>query len=118
MAKQCENSVEGRNGGTLRPFKPGQSGNPSGRPKERPIAAAIKDLLDKDDGKATRALAEVGLKKALKGDFRFFKELAERIDGKVLGEFDVTSGGEAIQSGDAAYAAALVEKLRQDEGAE
>ena len=78
------------------PWKPGETGNPAGRPRSRPITAAIKDLLDKNDGEAIKALAAVGLKNALKGDFRYFKELAERIDGKVLTELDLTSGGEAM----------------------
>ena len=35
----------------------GQSGNPAGRPKERPIAAALKNLGDKNDEEAIKAAA-------------------------------------------------------------
>ena len=77
-------------------FKKGNDGGP-GRPKERPIAAAIKALLDKDDAQARKALAAVCVQKALKGDFRYARELMERIDGKVPQGVDVTSGGEKLQ---------------------
>ena len=96
MAEQRDNTVPGRNGGTLTPFAPGQSGNPKGRPPNRPIAAELRKLLEKDDGKALRALAAVALKSALKGDYRWGRELLDRIDGKVLDTLDVTSGGESL----------------------
>ncbi len=78
------------------PWKPGQSGNPAGRPKNKPITAALKDLLDKNDGEAIKALASVALKNALKGDFRYAKEILDRIDGKVMDQLDVTTDGQAI----------------------
>jgi len=92
-------------------FKPGNKaalGN-SGRPKSRPIAAAIRELLDANDGEAIRAMAKVGLSKALKGDFRFFKELAERIDGKVLERLDLTSNDETI--GQSSESAIMLERV-------
>ncbi|HPP29052.1 MAG TPA: DUF5681 domain-containing protein [Phycisphaerae bacterium] len=70
----------------LKPFKPGQSGNPGGRPKGRKsITAALRRLLDSGiDGKDLyEALAKAGLSKALKGDHKFWSEILERIDGKV-----------------------------------
>ena len=75
-------------------FPPGQSGNPAGRPRSRPIASAIKELLDKDDAQAIKALAAVCVQRALKGDFRFAKELLERVDGKVLEELALTQKAE------------------------
>ena len=91
-------------------FKPGNTpGKNGGRPKDRPIAAAIRDLLDANDGQAIQAMAKVGLSKALKGDFRFFKELAERIDGKVLERLDLTSNDETI--GQASESAAMLERV-------
>ena len=65
-------------------WRAGQTGNPNGRPISRPITAAIRELLDKDDGAGIKALARVGMAKALKGDVRFWKELMDRVDGKVL----------------------------------
>jgi hypothetical protein len=70
-------------------WKPGQSGNPKGRPKSKPITAALKALLDKDDGKALKALAAVAVREALSGNFRYAKEILERIDGKVVEPIDL-----------------------------
>lgn len=62
------------------PWKPGQSGNPAGRPKSKPfkdaLTEAIRDLGLKD---AARALVV----KANTGDVGALKELADRMDGKV-----------------------------------
>jgi len=79
----------------LIPGKKGQSGNPKGRPKNKPITAAIKAMLDKDDGKALDAIAAVAVREALKGDFRYTKEIIDRVEGKALetlnisGEMDI-----------------------------
>jgi hypothetical protein len=62
-------------------FKPGQSGNPGGRPKGR---RAVDDLLDLIQEKgADRAVAVKWLEAILAGDFRYMKEYLERKDGKV-----------------------------------
>ena len=76
-------------------FKPGNPGGP-GRPKEKPLTDALRKALAADDGKAIEALIKKGLAKARAGDFRFWKEIVERIDGKVLEQMDVTSAGEPL----------------------
>ncbi len=61
-------------------FKPGQSGNPNGRPKSKPFREAL-----------DRAIAELGLDgaavalvaKANSGDVPALNMLADRMDGKV-----------------------------------
>jgi len=40
---------EAMNDQNLQPFKPGQSGNPSGRPKKTPLEKTIQKLLDDDE---------------------------------------------------------------------
>jgi hypothetical protein len=64
------------------PWKPGESGNPKGRPKRPDMNEALDrvlvnspDLLDK--------LVEVGLKQALGGDFRYWQAIYDRLNGKV-----------------------------------
>lgn len=87
MAKQHKNNEGGCTG---KGWKPGQSGNPDGRPPSRPIAAEIKKLLEKNDWAALKAIAKKGLAKAKAGDFRFWKELMDRVDGKVLEQLELT----------------------------
>ena len=72
----------------LKPYQwqKGQSGNPSGRPKDQPsIEAAMRRLLaDGNSGQElVNALVMVAVKKALKGDHRFWNSILERVDGKV-----------------------------------
>ena len=57
---------------------------------------ALRELLSQDDGQTIRALMADAIHRALKGDFRYAKEVWDRIDGKVLEQMDFTSGGERI----------------------
>lgn len=68
-----------------KPFQPGQSGNPAGRPKSRPFKEAIDRALKSvgDDSDALEAIATALLVKARAGDIAAIKELADRLDGKV-----------------------------------
>ena len=71
-------------------WKPGQSGNPKGRPLSKPYKQALEDQLAAlaqmkglapNQGYAMIASAHVA--KAMSGDMAAIKELADRIDGKV-----------------------------------
>ena len=64
-------------------FRQGESGNPQGRRPERPLTAALREALDANDGELIKTLAQVAIDKALSGDFRYFKEIMDRTDGKV-----------------------------------
>ena len=72
-------------------FKPGQSGNPGGRPKGTSLTKLISGVLEKEEfqgvslkgGKVADELALVIVKKAIEGDFRFVELVMNRIDGKV-----------------------------------
>ena len=61
---------------------------PDCRPKGRPIAAAIRELLDADEGSKLKKIAQVAVDNASDGDFRFAKEIMERIDGKVADQIE------------------------------
>jgi hypothetical protein len=75
-------AVPGRNGGTLRPFRPGESGNPAGGalPKLR-LTAALADVLEERGG--PRVLAETLLDVATDRDHKAvvpaLREVYERL---------------------------------------
>lgn len=66
-------------------WKPGQSGNPGGRPKGSGVTDRLRKILaEGDNGKdVAGALVKAALKAAEKGDFRFWKEIVDRVDGPV-----------------------------------
>ena len=83
-------------------FKPGQSGNPKGRPKKEVcLTSQLKDRLDEvpkvlpDGSPNNRELTWAGIiservvLEAAKGNPSIIKELLERIDGKVKDKLDV-----------------------------
>jgi hypothetical protein len=65
-------------------WKPGQSGNPGGRPKGQSITARLRAVLEQEhNGKALMdLLAERIAKEALAGKFHFVKEVLDRLDGR------------------------------------
>jgi hypothetical protein len=62
-------------------FKPGESGNPKGRPKKKPLTEQLEKQLD--DPKQAAAAAKAMIGKAKKGDVNAFREVADRVEGKV-----------------------------------
>jgi hypothetical protein len=69
-------------------FPKGTSGNPGGRPKKHSLTAAIEAELDANP-EMLKELAQRSLKEALKGDFRFWAALLERLDGKVNNSVEI-----------------------------
>lgn len=72
----------------LKPWPKGVSGNPGGRPKKR-----FQDVLDAElDAKPelVKALIQKGIKEALKGDFRYWSALFDRVDGKTVTKTEIT----------------------------
>ena len=65
-----------------RRWQPGESGNPAGRRPKDPLKSALLARLDDEPDLAER-LVKAGIEKALAGDFRYWKELFDRLDGKV-----------------------------------
>lgn len=87
-----------------RPFLPGQSGNPSGRPKgSKTLTGILRELLDKDVPGAVeehgmpltyaQLLVRTAIKHAAQGNPTFFREILERMDGKVPDRIEAKLGG-------------------------
>ena len=72
------------------PFKKGQSGNPGGRPKEKPFADALRMEIAAagEDHRALRRVARKLIENAEAGDIRAIRELADRLDGKPIQAVD------------------------------
>jgi Family of unknown function (DUF5681) len=77
------NSVRNTDG--LVPWAPGQSGNPSGRPKSKPFKEALEKVI-REAGTEKPALEEIAFsvyREAKRGEIAAIKEIADRLDGKV-----------------------------------
>lgn len=78
------------------PFKPGQSGNPSGRPKTKPLTDAYKKVLaklvpgDKEGRTYADLIAEQTVKQAIKGNIRAAQEVTDRCEGKAMQGIELT----------------------------
>lgn len=109
-------------------FKPGQSGNPNGRPKgvrnfgtlfDEAVRKIVKEkklpIDDPEIEMVTRAVIE-----ALKGNYMFYRDTMDRKYGRPKEQTDITSGGEPIQFGVSTemllIAKEVVKKLREKEG--
>jgi hypothetical protein len=69
----------------LKPWKPGQSGNPGGRPKRDAITSALLLQLEQpntDTETIADSIAAVLVKRALSGDVRAIREIADRTEGR------------------------------------
>ena len=66
------------------PFRPGQSGNPGGRPKQKAFTEALRTELARagDDSQALRAIASKLIAMAVGGDLSAIREIADRLEGK------------------------------------
>ena len=88
MSNETGNSLGNSNSGApqLDPykFKPGQSGNPSGRPKKKPITEMYERILN--DPKNIAALEKAVNKALSRGQMAMvlqLKEMTDRVEGKV-----------------------------------
>ena len=64
--------------------KKGECRNPAGRPRNVSIREELKEYINSTEGKmVAEQLVKVCAKRALKGDFKFWKLLMEIIDGKI-----------------------------------
>jgi len=74
-------------------WKPGESGNPSGRKPERPFLAALERAIAQGDAKMLRQAAEKLLLAASKGESWAIQQLADRLDGKARQQLEVSGEG-------------------------
>ena len=83
-------------------FKPGQSGNPAGKPVwTRSVETLFRDAiskiaLDQSIEDVERELVITLLAKAKKGDMRALEMYLDRLYGKPKNSTDITSGGEKL----------------------
>jgi len=74
-------------------FKPGQSGNPGGRGREKPWADALRAAVNQpgpDRRRRLLAIADQCVAAALEGKMDAIKEIGDRLDGKPAQEATIT----------------------------
>ena len=81
-------------------WKPGESGNPAGLSKAGRLTQLLIEYIEKDDRKAAKALIQVAIQQGLKGQFQFFQEIMNRLDGKVADRL-ADADGKPISQGNA-----------------
>jgi len=84
-------------------FKPGQSGNPAGRPKgsknfttlfEKAVKEVAKKLeLGEDPDSVEVEIIKRGIKEALAGKYQFYKDIFDRIYGQPAKSIEIESDG-------------------------
>lgn len=79
----------------LRPFEPGQSGNPAGRPKTITFSEACRKLLAEIEDEVTQettaeTLARAAIREAKGGSAPHLKEINDRVEGKARQPIDLT----------------------------
>ena len=120
MGKQGEKTGRQPNGhfvaghriGKATRFKPGRSGNPSGRPKKSALDYALESILELPSGKKNRRivdeLARALIRQAIKGNARVARLISERIGGKPLQRVEAKVGA---TSNDPAHRTARIKEL-------
>ena len=84
-------------------WKPGQSGNPNGRPpKGLALTDVMREMLEKNPEIKQEILKKL-LAGAAKGDLAFIKEVLDRIDGKPNVTADIHNTGEVVVVPDEVY---------------
>jgi hypothetical protein len=101
------------NNTNLKPFKPGESGNPSGRPKRQPLTDYLKEQLEQEIPKSMLDAMKEGpravfievygptptfgqmiafklVQMSAKGDVMAMRELLDRVEGKVAQKTQLT----------------------------
>lgn len=85
------------------PWKPGQSGNPGGRPKKiitGMIEAELARVVPGDKERRTwlQLMVQAQIRQAIKGDVKSFAEITDRVEGKAMQALQMSGpNGSAIQ---------------------
>ena len=116
-----KNSVRPQNKNLNPPMKKGETINPKGRPKgQRNYATIYREALQKiaevnqqSPDEVENILVQSGLKKALKGDFNFYRDTMDRLHGKPQQKIDHTTDGEKIETAPAKVILELEEQLKK-----
>ena len=82
----------------LTPWKPGQSGNPNGRPRKKPLTDAYLELMDKlgkdcgitETDTVPQIIAKMIARNAMEGDVVSAREITNRTDGLPTVHAEVT----------------------------
>ena len=115
MPDSEQDEPENTSGNTLPPgmaekmWKPGQSGNPGGRPKRKPLTDAYSALLGQtvppeiarqlrisETSTYAEVVAMALLKEAVKGKVNAAAELADRVEGRVMERVQVSATGDPL----------------------
>ena len=95
-------------------FKPGQSGNPGGRPKSKLVTQAYQELLEKVDSESGKTVAQIIAEKvvieAQDNNLAAVKEITDRTEGKAAQQVQL--------SGDINATVYVMERLKELEDAE
>jgi len=96
-----------------RPFQPGQSGNPGGRPKGSvSLTTVLREVLD-EDPEVAKAMIRGGLTSAKEGNAAWAKLIFDRVDGPQTQKLEIDDMREkTIEEIDEEIAA--LEKLNAD----
>lgn len=90
VGNNVETTLKQVGGCTGKGWLPGQSGNPSGRPKVRMVDELLAELLQAKDSEESLAMALKLIEKAKAGDVRAAQLIAERTQGKPNQKVEVT----------------------------
>ena len=101
-SKIKDNSAKNTDG--LKPWKPGESGNPNGRPRGRKnFSTLFQEAIEKialATGQEPEAfeleIIEQAIRKARNGDYRFYRDTMDRLHGQAAAKMDLTSNGKDL----------------------
>lgn len=105
--KKSKNSGKNKGWDNLKPFKSGESGNPNGRPKgQKNYATLYREALiklaksnNKTPDELELEILSKGILNARAGDYRFYKDLLDRLHGTAISRAELTGkDGEPIKT--------------------